>query len=85
MGTGKIVKVSKGDAYVFDNHEAHFIKGGPEGAEIICIFTPACTGQEVCTPLIDMAQKVFVKVIQSNDYAFIQYYDFFYSKRNFNF
>ena len=47
MGTGKVVKVNTGDGYVLDGHEAHYIRGGPEGAQIVCIFTPPCTGQEV--------------------------------------
>ena len=46
-GTGKVVQVNKGDVYVFDGHEAHYLTGGPQGAEIVCIFTPPCTGQEV--------------------------------------
>ena len=47
MGTGKVVKVNTGDGYVLDGHEAHYLRGGPEGAQIVCIFTPPCTGQEV--------------------------------------
>ena len=47
-GTGKkVVKVEAGDAYIFDGHESHYLKGGPDGAHIVCIFTPACTGMEV--------------------------------------
>ena len=46
-GTGTTYKIQAGDAYVFDNHESHYIRGGPDGAKIICIFTPACTGKEV--------------------------------------
>ena len=47
-GTGKkVVKVEAGDAYIFDGHESHYLKGGPDGAHIVCIFTPACTGEEV--------------------------------------
>ena len=46
-GSGTIYKIQAGDAYVFDGHESHYLRGGPEGAKIICIFTPACTGKEV--------------------------------------
>ena len=47
-GTGKeVVRVEAGDAYIFDGHESHYLKGGPDGAHIVCIFTPACTGLEV--------------------------------------
>ena len=46
-GSGKTYQIQSGDAYVFDGHESHYIRGGPDGAKIICIFSPACTGKEV--------------------------------------
>ena len=46
-GSGKIINVKAGDAYIFEGHESHYLKGGPDGAHIVCIFTPACTGLEV--------------------------------------
>ena len=51
-GTGTTYKIQAGDAYVFDDHESHYIRGGPDGAKIICIFTPACTGKEVSIVLV---------------------------------
>ena len=46
-GTGQKYKIEAGDVYVMDGHESHYIKGGPNGAKIVCIFKPACTGKEV--------------------------------------
>ncbi len=46
-GMGKTYKIKKGDCYVLDGHEAHYLRGGQDGAHMICVFTPACTGEEV--------------------------------------
>ena len=58
MGTGKVVKVNTGNGYVLDGHEAHYLRGGPEGAQIVCIFTPPCTGQEVSSLQTNIIQKM---------------------------
>jgi L-ectoine synthase len=46
-GSGKIYKIETGDVYVLNGHEAHYLRGGPDGAQMICVFTPPCTGDEV--------------------------------------
>lgn len=39
--TGKVYDLKlRGVTYLLDNHDAHTLKSGPEGTQILCIFTP---------------------------------------------
>ena len=62
-GTGTTYKIQAGDAYVFDNHESHYIRGGPDGAKIICIFTPACTGKEVSITIFLLQNSILLTLM----------------------
>jgi len=44
-GMGEVVNVAPGTVYVLDHHEAHLLRATTD-LRIICVFTPALTGQE---------------------------------------
>ena len=46
-GTGHTYKIKHGDVYCLNGHEAHYLRGGNEECHLICVFNPACTGDEV--------------------------------------
>jgi L-ectoine synthase len=43
--SGKVYDLSPGTVYVLDRHEAHILRARTD-MRIVCIFTPALTGQE---------------------------------------
>lgn len=45
VGTGDVFPLGPGSVYVLDNHEAHVLRAETD-LRIICVFTPALTGQE---------------------------------------
>lgn len=45
--TGKVYDLKPGVTYLLDKHDAHILKSGSEGTQMLCIFTPAITGKEV--------------------------------------
>merc|ERR1711863_182564 len=45
-GSGKVVEVKAGDVYALDGHESHHLRCGPDECHLICVFNPACTGEE---------------------------------------
>jgi L-ectoine synthase len=45
VGTGEVFPLGPGTVYVLDQHEAHVLRARTD-LRIICVFTPALTGQE---------------------------------------
>ena len=45
VATGQTWPLGPGTVYVLDNHEAHLLRADTD-LRIICVFTPALTGQE---------------------------------------
>lgn len=45
--TGQVYELKPGVTYLLDKHDAHILKSGPQGTQMLCIFTPAITGKEV--------------------------------------
>lgn len=46
VATGEVFPLAPGTVYVLDRHEAHVLRAIRSNLRIICIFTPALTGQE---------------------------------------
>jgi len=46
VATGEIFPLAPGTVYVLDRHEAHIQRAVKGDMRIICIFTPALTGEE---------------------------------------
>ena len=47
VATGRTWPLVPGTMYVLDKHDAHIIRATKSDLRLICIFTPALTGQEV--------------------------------------
>ena len=45
-GSGEVVRVEAGDMYALDGHESHHLRCLEEDCHLICVFNPACTGEE---------------------------------------
>ena len=45
IATGEVFPLGPGTVYVLDHHEAHLLRAETD-MRIICVFTPALTGQE---------------------------------------
>ncbi len=45
IATGEVFPLGPGTVYVLDQHEAHLLRAATD-MRIICVFTPALTGQE---------------------------------------
>ena len=45
IATGEVFPLCPGTVYVLDHHEAHLLRADTD-MRIICVFTPALTGQE---------------------------------------
>lgn len=45
IATGEVFPLGPGTVYVLDHHEAHLLRAETD-MRIVCIFTPALTGQE---------------------------------------
>jgi len=45
VATGEVFPLGPGSVYVLDHHEAHILRAETD-LRIICVFTPALTGQE---------------------------------------
>lgn len=45
VATGRVWPLKPGTAYVLDNHDRHIIRARTD-LRLVCIFTPALTGQE---------------------------------------
>ena len=45
LATGEVFPLGPGTVYVLDRHEAHLLRAQTD-LRIICVFTPALTGQE---------------------------------------
>ena len=46
VATGEVFPLAPGTVYVLDRHEAHILRARRGDMRIICVFTPALTGQE---------------------------------------
>jgi len=46
VATGEVFPLSPGTVYVLDRHEAHILRVTKGDMRIICVFTPALSGQE---------------------------------------
>ena len=46
VATGEVFPLSPGTVYVLDRHEAHILRVADADMRIICVFTPALSGQE---------------------------------------
>ncbi|WP_103334673.1 ectoine synthase [Pseudotabrizicola formosa] len=46
VATGEVFALTPGTVYVLDRHEAHILRAQRGDMRIICVFTPALTGQE---------------------------------------
>lgn len=44
--TGEVFSLTPGTVYVLDRHEEHILRAQRGNMRIICVFTPALTGQE---------------------------------------
>ncbi len=49
IATGEVFQLEPGTVYVLDQHEAHLLRANTD-MRIICVFTPALTGQEKHDP-----------------------------------
>ncbi len=47
VATGRIWPLHPGVMYVLDRHDAHIVRATKSDLRLICIFTPALTGQEI--------------------------------------
>ena len=47
VATGRVWPLVPGTMYVLDQHDAHIIRATKSDLRLICVFTPALTGQEV--------------------------------------
>lgn len=46
VATGEVHPLAPGSLYVLDRHDAHILRALKGDLRIVCIFTPALTGQE---------------------------------------
>ncbi|SLN68817.1 L-ectoine synthase [Roseovarius albus] len=46
VATGEVFPLKPGSIYVLDNHEAHILRAKTD-MRLVCVFTPALTGDEV--------------------------------------
>lgn len=46
VATGEVFLLKPGSIYVLENHEAHILRAKTD-MRLVCVFTPALTGQEV--------------------------------------
>ncbi len=46
VATGQVHPLAPGSLYVLDRHDAHILRALKGDLRIICVFTPALTGQE---------------------------------------
>ena len=46
VATGEVFALTPGTVYVLDRHEEHILRAQRGDMRIICVFTPALTGQE---------------------------------------
>ena len=46
VATGEVFPLTPGTVYVLDGHEEHILRAQRGDMRIICVFTPALTGQE---------------------------------------
>ncbi len=46
VATGEVFPLAPGTVYVLDRHEEHILRAQQGDMRIICVFTPALTGQE---------------------------------------
>ena len=44
--TGEVFPLSPGTVYVLDKHDAHILRATKSDMRLVCIFTPALSGQE---------------------------------------
>lgn len=45
--TGKTYEIKPGVTYLLNDNDAHILTAGPDGVQMLCVFTPAITGREV--------------------------------------
>ena len=50
VATGEVFPLAPGTVYVLDHHEAHVLRVHDGDMRIICVFTPALSGQETHDP-----------------------------------
>lgn len=47
VSTGRIWPLAQGSVYVLDGHERHILRALKGDLRLVCVFTPALSGQEV--------------------------------------
>lgn len=47
IADGKKYKIVPGTVYILDQHDDHYLRGGPNGMKVACAFNPPVSGREV--------------------------------------
>ena len=46
LSDGKFHKIEPGTMYALDEHDEHYLHGGTEDMQLVCVFNPPLTGRE---------------------------------------
>jgi len=44
---GKVYQIEPGTMYALDQNDEHYLRGGTEDMQLVCVFNPPLTGREV--------------------------------------
>lgn len=47
IADGKKYRITPGTVYILDQHDDHYLRGGPQGMVVACAFNPPVSGREV--------------------------------------